>query len=64
MAAHSHSKEAHLRANERYLKKTYTQIQLRLRKEDDKEIIDSIRNAQENGTSIRQWVRDLFYNIK
>lgn len=64
MATHPYSKEAHRRANERYLKKTYKQIAIRLKIVDDKDILDSIKKAQENGISIRQWLRDLYNNAK
>lgn len=49
-------------ANARYDAKTYKQINFRLRLEDDADIIESILEAQENGISNREWLRELFEN--
>lgn len=54
--------EAKRISNERYDSKTYKQINFRLRLEDDADIIESILEAQENGISNREWLRQLFEN--
>ena len=64
MSTHTYSKEAHLKANERYLKKTYKQIPIRLKKDEDKDILDSIQEARARGISMRQWLRDLYETKK
>ena len=60
MATHPYSKEAHARANARYLDKTYRQIPIRFKKEDDKDILDALEKAKVDGISYRQWVRQLY----
>lgn len=64
MATHTHSKEAHQAAVNRYNAKVYKTVPIRLKKTEDKDILDDIENATKNGISHRQWVRTLFDNGK
>lgn len=57
----SESKRA---ANNRYDAKTYKRISFALRVQDDADIIRSIEAAQDEGASLREWLRDLFDNTK
>lgn len=56
--------EAKREANARYDEKTYTQFNVRLRKEDDKDILESIEAAHAKGLNNREWLRELFDNQK
>jgi len=56
--------EAKREANARYDEKTYMQFNVRLRKEDDADIIKSIKAAQSKGQNNREWLRELFDNQK
>lgn len=56
--------EARREANARYDEKTYTQFNVRLRKEDDKDILESIQAAHESGLNNREWLRELFDNTQ
>jgi hypothetical protein len=47
-------------ANARYDDKTYIQVNARLRKDEDADIIASIEEAKKNGQTLREWLRDLF----
>ena len=47
-------------ANARYDAKTYKRINLRLRIEDDADMIKSMEEAKEHGISNREWLRALF----
>ena len=47
-------------ANKRYTAKTYKRYTFHLRINDDKEIIDSIAEAQEQGMNKTEWLRELF----
>lgn len=47
-------------ANARYDEKTYIQVNARLRKDEDADIIASIEEAKKNGQTLREWLRDLF----
>jgi hypothetical protein len=47
-------------ANARYDAKTYTQVNIRLRKEDDSDIIKSLEEAKNKGLNNREWLRELF----
>lgn len=51
-------------ANARYDEKTYVQVNARLRKDEDADIIASIEEAKNNGQTLREWLRDLFDNQK
>lgn len=51
-------------ANARYDAKTYKQVNFRLRKEDDADIIRSIEDAQARGLNNRQWLREIFEGKK
>ena len=51
-------------ANARYDEKTYVQVNARLRKDEDADIIASIQEAKDNGQTLREWLRDLFDNQK
>ena len=53
----SESKRA---ANDRYDSKTYVQFNVRLRIEDDADIIKSISAAHGAGLNNREWLRELF----
>lgn len=52
--------EAHRAANDRYDEKTYKRIVFAMRIQEDADIIEDIKSAQDNGVSLRQWLRDLF----
>ena len=52
--------EARKRANRKYDEKTYAYIMLRLRKEDDKDILEAFASAKERGISHRELLRSLF----
>lgn len=47
-------------ANARYDDKTYIQVNARLRKDEDADIIASIEEAKKNGQTLREWLRELF----
>lgn len=47
-------------ANKRYIAKTYKSYQFLLRLDDDKEIIDSIQEAKDQGMNKTEWLRELF----
>lgn len=51
-------------ANARFNAKTYKQINFRLRKDVDIDIIESIEAAQKKGINNRQWLRELFEGKK
>ena len=53
--------EAKRRANSKYDKKTYKLIPLRLRVEDDADLIDSMETAKSKGISYREWLRSIYY---
>lgn len=56
--------DARAEANARYDAKTYTQANIRLRKEDDADIIKSLEEARTKGMTNREWIRELFDNQK
>ena len=56
--------QAKREAIERYDAKTYTQFNTRLRKEEDADIIKAIQEAQDQGLTNREWLRELFDNQK
>lgn len=47
-------------ANDRYDAKTYVQFNVRLRIEDDADMIKAISAAHEAGLNNREWLRELF----
>ena len=47
-------------ANARYDAKTYTKINIALRKDEDKDILASWENARKQGFTSRQWLRSLY----
>lgn len=51
-------------ANARYDEKTYVQVNARLRKDEDADIIASIKEAKDNGQTLREWLRELFDSQK
>lgn len=51
--------ESRAKANKKYDAKTYKQISILLRKEEDKDIIESLEQAQSEGISYREWIRSL-----
>lgn len=52
--------QAQAEATARYTEKTYLMVNIKLRKEDDADIIEYIRKAQEEGLTSREWLRELF----
>ena len=54
--------ESRAKANKKYNDKTYKQINVVLRKEDDADIISMIEEARSKGLSYRDWLRDLVDN--
>lgn len=52
--------EARRAANARYDAKTYHLVGIKLRKEDDQDIIESLLAAQRKGLKSREWLRSLF----
>lgn len=63
MAKNNHS-ESQREAVARYHAKTYQKLTISLRLEEDADIIKAINDAQENGISYREWLRELFENQK
>ena len=51
-------------ANARYDAENYKLIGLRLRLEDDKDIIEDFERAKQNGIKSRDWMRELFEGLK
>ena len=47
-------------SNKRYIAKTYKQYMFYLRLDDDKDIIDSIQEAKDQGMNKTEWLRELF----
>lgn len=47
-------------ANSRYDSKTYKTILMKLRKDDDSDILKYIEEAKAEGKTNREWLRDLF----
>lgn len=45
----------------RYTEKTYKTFGVKLRKEEDAEIIKSLEDAHEKGITSREWIRTMFY---
>lgn len=60
MARHSGSKEAQLRAQAKYLEKVYKLVPIRFKKEEDKDILNALQQAQEAGISYRQSIRSWY----
>lgn len=56
--------EARKNANSRYDAKTYKQVAIRFRIDDDKEILEDMELAKANGYSLREWVNEMFYKAK
>jgi hypothetical protein len=52
--------EARAKANKKYDGKTYKTYGLRLRLEEDREIIESIDSFRRGGRSLREWINDLY----
>lgn len=52
--------EAQRTANDRYDAKTYKRVVFALRLQEDADIIEDIKAAQDNGLSLREWLRKLF----
>lgn len=52
--------EAQRRASLKYDEKTYRRILLRLRKEEDWDIIESYEKAKVEGKKAREWIRGLY----
>lgn len=54
--------EAKLRANAKYDAKTYKLISVKLRLEEDADIIADFLDAHEQGISSREWLRSMYYS--
>lgn len=52
--------ESRAEANKRYDAKTYKDVNIALRIEDDADILASIQEARDEGVTLRQWLRGLF----
>lgn len=52
--------DAKIAANRRYDTKTYKYYSLRLRYEDDADIIDDLEQAKREGIPVREWIRKYF----
>lgn len=57
MATHSHSKEAHIKAVDKYNKKTYKLIPVRFKIEDDADIL---KTFEQSDSSYRQLIREWY----
>ena len=51
-------------ANNRYDTKTYSQVNFRLRKDEDADILQSLTAARKKGITNREWLRELFDRIQ
>lgn len=51
--------EAKRKANNKYDKKTYERITVRLRVDDDADLIESFEKARAEGKAGRDWLREL-----
>lgn len=56
--------EARAAAAARYDAKTYKQIAIKFRIDDDGDLLKSLEAAQKRGLSNREWVRELFEGQK
>ena len=56
--------DAKREANDKYDEKTYTRYTIKLRTEDDRDIIESLEAARAEGLKLREWLRELFDNQK
>lgn len=52
--------EAQRKAADKYDAKTYKRIAFALRIQEDSDIIESIKSAQSEGATLREWLRGLF----
>ena len=52
--------QAQYEANNRYVNKTYKKLTFYLRRDDDKDILDSLDEAKDYGVNKREWLRELF----
>ena len=52
--------KARQEANRRYDDKTYQLVAVRLRVDDDKDIIETWENAKSRGMTSREWIRWLY----
>lgn len=53
-----------IQAVARYRAKTYRDVSIKLRLEDDADIINALTEAKAKGISYREWLRELFENQK
>ena len=60
MARHSSSKEAQRRADARYKDKTYKQLAIRFRKDDDADMLEVLQNGHDDGVSFRKMLREWY----
>lgn len=58
--AYQNYKESTRRAIAKYDAKTYKKITLRLRYDEDADIINSLEEATNNGMKAREWLRSLY----
>ena len=58
--AYQNHKESTRRAIAKYDAKTYKKITLRLRYDEDADIINSLEEATNNGMKAREWLRSLY----
>lgn len=56
--------DARAKANKKYDSKTYKQMTVRLRLDEDAELIEAMRKNTENGGTFREWLWDLYNNKK
>lgn len=52
--------EARAAANKKYDDATYKNVLIRLRIEDDKDILEDIEEAQKRGMRLRDWLREVW----
>lgn len=52
--------EAKANANKRYDDKTYKRIMIKLRIEEDADIIESFMESKDHGYTSREWLRQLY----
>lgn len=53
--------EAQAMATNKYRAKTYRMINVKLRLDEDAEIIKSLEDSQKSGKSYREWLQELYY---
>lgn len=56
--------DSKLRSNYKYRSKTFKMVNVKLRLEEDADIIESMETAKENGWTYREWIRSLYDRTK